>query len=47
MVLSPLDALRCFRRTQLDHLVLGRRIVARKDLPPLRPGEAQGAIALD
>jgi carbamoyltransferase len=47
MVQSPADALRCFRRTQLDHLVLGRRIVARKDLPALRPDEVQGALALD
>ena len=47
MVLSPADALRCFRRTQLDFLVLGRRIVARKDLPALRPDEVQGAMDLD
>ncbi|MCG3134976.1 MAG: Decarbamoylnovobiocin carbamoyltransferase [Planctomycetes bacterium] len=47
MVLSPRDAIRCFRRTQLDALVLGRRIVSRTALPPSPVPVEQGALALD
>jgi hypothetical protein len=39
MVLTPRDAIRCFRRTGLDFLVLGRRILLREGLPESDPLE--------
>jgi carbamoyltransferase len=47
MVCSPLDALRCFRRTGMDYLVLGRRILAKTAQPALREDEKMGALAMD
>ncbi len=47
VVQSPADALRCFRRTQLDYLVMGRRLVARTALPQTAEPVEQGALALD
>jgi carbamoyltransferase len=47
MVLTPRDALRCFRRTGMDHLVLGRRLLAKSAQPALRADEAVGAAASD
>jgi carbamoyltransferase len=47
MVSSPLDALRCFRRTGMDHLVIGRRILAKTAQPALREDEKTGALAAD
>ncbi len=47
MVCSPIDALRCFRRTGMDYLVLGRRILAKTAQPALREDEKMGALAMD
>jgi carbamoyltransferase len=44
---SPLDALRCFRRTGMDYLVLGRHLLAKSAQPALRADEKVGALALD
>jgi carbamoyltransferase len=46
-VCSPIDALRCFRRTGMDYLVLGRRILAKTAQPALREDEKMGALAMD
>jgi len=47
MVNAPIDALRCFRRTGMDYLVLGRRILAKSAQPALREDEKVGALAMD
>jgi carbamoyltransferase len=47
MISSPIDALRCFRRTGMDYLVLGRRILAKTAQPALREDEKMGALAMD
>jgi carbamoyltransferase len=47
MVCTPLDALRCFRRTGMDYLVLGRRVLAKSEQPALRADEQVGALAMD
>ena len=47
MVLTPADALRCFRRTKMDCLVLGRRVVFREELPARAAAEPVGARALE
>jgi carbamoyltransferase len=47
MVNSPIDALRCFRRTGMDYLVLGRRILAKSAQPALREDENAGPLAMD
>jgi len=47
MICSPIDALRCFRRTGMDYLVLGRRILAKTAQPALREDEKMGALAMD
>jgi carbamoyltransferase len=47
MICSPIDALRCFRRTGMDYLVLGNRILAKTAQPALREDEKMGALAMD
>jgi carbamoyltransferase len=47
MVCTPLDALRCFRRTGMDYLVLGRRILAKSAQPALRDDEKAGPLEMD
>ncbi len=47
IVCTPQDAIACFRGTEMDHLVLGRRILARSEQPALRADERRGALALD
>ncbi len=47
IVCTPGDALRCFRRTGMDYLVLGTRILAKEAQPALREDEKVGALALD
>ena len=46
-VLTAADALRCFLRTNLDVLVLGRAIVLRKNLGPEHAAPSAGAVAFD
>ncbi|HXK09767.1 MAG TPA: carbamoyltransferase [Vicinamibacteria bacterium] len=36
IVCTPHDAYLCFMRTNMDHLVLGHHLLAKKDQPPLR-----------
>jgi len=36
IVCTPHDAYLCFRRTNMDHLVLGHHVLDREDQPPLR-----------
>ncbi len=33
IVLSPLDAYRCFMRTEIDYLVLGNHLLLKKNQP--------------
>ncbi len=47
IVCTPADGLACFRRTGMDHLVIGRFVLDREDQPALTADERQGALALD
>ena len=48
IVESPEQAYRCFMRTDIDYLVLGNAILAKKDQPPLSEGvEWQKKYELD
>ena len=48
IVCTPEDAYRCFMRTEMDYLVLGDRILAKKDQKPLQEdGDWRKEFALD
>ena len=47
IVCTPQDALACFRGTEMDVLVLGRRILRKSEQPVRAAGERRGAVALD
>jgi carbamoyltransferase len=48
IVCTPEDAYRCFMRTEMDYLVLGNHILAKKDQKPLKEeGDWRKEFALD
>jgi carbamoyltransferase len=48
IVCTPEDAYRCFMRTEMDYLVLGNQILAKKDQKPLKEeGDWRKEFALD
>jgi carbamoyltransferase len=49
VVCTPLDAYRCFMRTDIDHLVLGPYLLDKREQPPWReaPDAWRAAMPLD
>jgi carbamoyltransferase len=48
IVCRPMEAWRCFMRTEMDYLVLGSHILSKKDQPPLKDdGDWRKEFALD
>lgn len=47
IVCSPHDAYRCFRRTDIDYLILGNFLIAKEDLPQFSNTLRQNEYALD
>jgi carbamoyltransferase len=44
-VCTPEDALRCFRATNIDALVIGRFLLLKEEQPRASSGEAEGYLS--